>query len=120
MAPPQRRQGSSAGAPLGGRYRRARSARARARCSCVPGAVVAAMGVSQAVLEEALVVLLLHVVGLHPHAGDMDGLDVRRKAPVGLVDVGADVARARDHVLAVLAGLGEVARPEFALIDACE
>src|ERR1700759_972238 len=74
----------------------------------VPGVIVIAMGLGEAVLEEGVVVVLLDVMDLQPDARRMDGLDMGGKAAVRFVDVGADVARAVDHVLRIDAGVLEV------------
>src|SRR3954452_7992911 len=86
----------------------------------VPTLVVQLVFLRQPATEELLVVLVLDVMGLQPNAGHVDRVRVRREAPVRLVDVGADVARAGDHVGRVVAGLLEVLGSEFAAIDALE
>src|SRR4051794_20717770 len=71
-------------------------ARVKGSAGGVPGGVVGAVGVGEAGGEEALVVRRLDVVGLQPHAGHVDRVDVGREATVRVVDVLADVARAGD------------------------
>ena len=70
---------------------------------------MAAMHIGQAVPEVLLVVALLDMVDLQPDSGHVDRLDMRGEAAVGVVDVITDVVSAGDDVLAVRAGLGEVA-----------
>src|SRR6266567_3176045 len=86
----------------------------------VPGVIVIAMGLRQAVLEEGVVVILLDMMSLQPDARRMDRLDMGGKAAVRLVDVGADVPRAGDHVLRIDARLLEVGLAVGALVDLVE
>jgi hypothetical protein len=86
----------------------------------VPSLVVCAVCVGQPVPEETLIVRLIYVVSLQPHARNVDCVAVRWEATVSLVDVGADVGGAVDDVGCIVAGLLEVSRAEAALIDAVE
>src|SRR6266702_3091749 len=91
------------------RSRETRHSPSRARLRrAVPGVIVIAMGLRQAVLEEGVVVILLDMMDLQPDARRMDRLDMGGKAAVRLVNVGADVPRAGDHVLRIDARLLEV------------
>src|SRR5262245_66385998 len=96
------------------RARGSRSGRLRFR---MPGLVVVAMDLREAVAEVGVVVFLLEVMDLQPDARRMDRLDVGREAAVRLVDVGADVARAVDHVLGIDARLLEIGRAERAAVE---
>src|SRR3984893_8097503 len=86
----------------------------------VPGVVVIAVGLRQAVLEEGVVIVLLDMMGLQPDARGMDRLDMGGKAAVRLVDVGADVPGTGDHVLRIDARLLEVGLAVGAPIDLVE
>ena len=53
----------------------------------VPVVVVFAMGVGEPVAEILVVIRDVGMVDLQPNARNVDRVDVRRKAPMGLVDV---------------------------------
>src|SRR3954447_2121613 len=78
------------------------------------------MRVGEAVTKVRVVILEVGVMHLEPYAGDMDGVDMRREAPMRVVDVAADVAHAVDDVLAVGHRLFEIGPAEGALIDLFE
>src|SRR5215212_1460726 len=86
----------------------------------MPHVIVGTVYVGQAPAEEAVVVLLLDMMGLQPHAGHVDRLAVRWESAVRLVDVGADVPRALDDIGGVIARLVQVLLAELALVDAFE
>jgi hypothetical protein len=86
----------------------------------VPVPVVGAVRFGHAILEELLVILILNVVSLHPNPGDVYGLAMRGEPPVSLVDIGAEVRAAGDHIFAVVARLFQVLRPEIAFVDPLE
>src|SRR5262245_16916668 len=92
---------------------RRRWRRSPATAGRVPPPVMHLVLPGQPVTEELLVVAFLHVMGLEPHPRHMDRVAVRGESPVRVEDVGADVARAGDHVRGVVAGLPEVLGAEF-------
>jgi hypothetical protein len=61
------------------------------------------MGVGEPVAEVLVVIFGVRVVHLQPSTRNVDRVDVRRKAPMRLVDVVANVGSAVDDVAALLA-----------------
>src|SRR3954454_773796 len=59
-------------------------------------------------VAEALVVLDLQVRELHPDAGQVERVRVRREASVGLDQVAADLLRVVDRLLGGMAGVAHV------------
>ena len=86
-----RTYGSVRGAPSNGRPYR----------DLVPVLVVRSVDFGQTGAKEAIVVLNVRVMDLDPHAGNMDRIDMRWKAPMRLVDIGANIAHAGDHIVTV-------------------
>src|SRR5713101_3637575 len=62
-------------------------------------------------VEEFLVVFHFEVGELYPHARRVERVDVRRKTPVRVDEVVADVLRIRDGALGVVARFAEICLP---------
>src|SRR5262249_32568596 len=86
----------------------------------MPRLIMIAMDLGQTVPKEGVVVFLLDMMHLQPYSRGMDCLDMGGKAPVSLVNVSADIARARDHVLRIYTRLLEVHLAKLATINFVE
>ena len=67
----------------------------------VPFGIVVFVRFSQAVAEVPSVVLGLNVMHLEPDARNVDRVAMSGEAAMGVIDIGADVLDAVDHVRAV-------------------
>ena len=78
----------------------------------MPVAIVVAVGLRQAVAEEAIVVFELHMVDLQPHARNVDGVAMGGESAVRVVDVvaGGQARKAGDLLLWTAASLRQSGR----------
>src|SRR6185437_16545294 len=81
---------------------------------------MAAVCIGQAVPKEFLVVILLDMMNLEPHTGNVNCLGMGRESSMSVVNVIAHITGARDDVLGIIARLTEVSGPELTLVDPLE
>src|SRR5262249_12893521 len=76
----------------------------------MPPLLVLPLRFGVAAVEKHVVVAKVEMVGLQPDAGHVDGVAMGGKSAVPLVDVGANVLHAGDHLFLVVRHFLEIAR----------